>query len=205
MQEAKPAIIVVDDDPNIVEMISDGLIDQGFEVISAANASQALKKIGEKTLQCALLDVDLGPQQINGIELGQQIKTLHPEIVTIIMTGYHNIKLAVEAMRRHSFHYLIKPFRIEQIVSLYERAQRELKLINENQTLKERNHFLEQEIMQLTALIKDSLPAERSSSLNVHEKTIKPSVRSEKVMQSYERQKQSVTSPSKKNNKVDET
>jgi len=182
-------ILIADDDPNVLEMVADGLFDQGFGIVKANNSTQALKKAAEHALDCLLLDYDLGPKQMNGIELGQSICQLQPNVIVIIMTGYHNIKFAVEAMRRHSFQYLIKPFRIEQILGLIERAQREIKLTNENLRLNEHIAELELEIDRLQSIVKELQVPELSNSLSAADKPNRVALSNERIMKSYERQK----------------
>ena len=89
MTEEKKTILLVDDDPNVLEMIYEGLLSENFDVISAANPDEALKKIQGRTLDFALLDLDLGWNYMTGIELGQKLREVDQNLVIIIMTGYH--------------------------------------------------------------------------------------------------------------------
>ena len=189
MAEAKKTILLVDDDPNVLEMIYEGLMAENFEVISALNPDEALKKIENKSLDFALLDLDLGWNYKTGIELGQELKEKDEKLVIIIMTGYHNIKFAVDAMRKHYFHYMIKPFRIDQVISLTERAQKEIELMDENIKLKERVQILEEEMQNLTSLLEQIRPEEAGLTISSKEKEMSKRIKSANALSSYALQK----------------
>ncbi len=191
MEEKKYTILVVDDDPTIVEMIQDGLMTENFDVITAIRPQDVWKKVEHVVLDYALLDLDLGWGNLTGIELGEELVKKYPELIVIIMTGYHNLKFAVQAMRENGFHYMIKPFRIDQIVSLTERAQRELQLKRENRFLKEQIEHLKKEITELTELIRQVRPEEAGLSYSTKEKNLNKRIGNANALNSYKRQKDS--------------
>ena len=191
MEEKKYTILVVDDDPTIVEMIQDGLMTENFDVITAIRPQDVWKKVEHVVLDYALLDLDLGWGNLTGIELGEELVKKYPELIVIIMTGYHNLKFAVQAMRENGFHYMIKPFRIDQIVSLTERAQRELQLKRENRFLKEEIEHLKKEITELTELIRQIRPEEAGLSYSTKEKNLNKRIGNANALNSYKRQKDS--------------
>jgi len=134
--QSKNKIIVVDDDPAILEMISDGLMINGFDVITAKNPAETLHKIENIEINFALLDLDLGWPEMNGVELGHELKTIFSDLIVFIMTGFHNFNFAVDASKKFAYSYVIKPFRIDQLLSLFEQAQREYELVRENRKLR---------------------------------------------------------------------
>lgn len=188
MSKNKPVILVVDDDPTVLEMVYEGLIQENFEVIAALRPDEALSKIKNRYIDIALLDLDLGWKNITGIELGHRLHKEYDELLVIIMTGYHNLKFAVNAMREHAFQYLIKPFRIDQIVSLAERAHRELSLIKENQELKITVISMEKELSRLQGILDQIRPEEAGLTMGSKEKNPKKISNSD-ALSSYERQK----------------
>lgn len=126
----RPLILVVDDEEDILQILEIGLNNKGFDVLTAMNSQEAIKiSLGEQ-IQYALLDIRLPDS--NGIELSVEIKKNNPGVVIILMTGYPGIKSVIKALRYHVYDYLIKPFRIEQLISVIERAKRENRLIGEN-------------------------------------------------------------------------
>lgn len=180
------SILVVDDDPTIVDMIYDGLIAEKFNVITASNPEEAKRNISGKPLDFALLDLDLGWGNITGIELGQELVKRYSDLVVIIMTGYHNLKFAVQAMREQGFHYMIKPFRIDQIISLTERAIRELTLKRENESLKEEIAELKAELQRLNEIISQIRPEEAGLTYGGRDKK---RISNPEALNSYKRQK----------------
>lgn len=188
MSETKPLILVVDDDPTVLEMVYEGLIQENFEVIAALQPDEALGKIKSKKLNIALLDLDLGWQNMTGIELGKLLRKEFEDLLIIIMTGYHNLKFAVDAMREYSFQYLIKPFRIDQIVSLAEHTQRELLLAKENRELKQSVQTLQAEVERLQGILAQIRPEEAGLTLASKEKKSQK-INDSDALHSYERQK----------------
>ncbi len=195
MEKNKPIILLVDDDPNVLEMIYDGLVAEEFDVISASTPAEALKKVKSKDLDYALLDLDLGWSHITGIELGVELRKDFKDLIIIIMTGYHNIKFAVDAMRKYNFHYMIKPFRIDQIISLTERARRELLLERENNELKQTVTELKNEVNRLNDILNKIRPEEAERNLGNMEKDLSKRLKNVDALSSYERQKKAKTTP----------
>ncbi len=188
MQHESYTILVVDDDPTVVDMIYDGLTAEKFNVITASNPQEAKRNVSGKPLDFALLDLDLGWGNITGIELGQELVNHYPDLVVIIMTGYHNLKFAVQAMREQSFNYMIKPFRIDQIISLTERAQRELTLKRENESLKKEIAELKKELQRLNDMISQIRPEEAGLTYGSRDKK---RISNPDALNSYKRQKNS--------------
>ncbi len=182
-------ILIVDDDPAILEMISEGLLEHQFKVITASAPDEALEKVKTASLGLALLDLDLGYQKMNGIELGLKLLERFPDLIIVIMTGYHNIKYAIQAMREFSFHYMIKPFRIDQIISLFERASYEQQLKTENQRLKEQIKLLQDEVFRLKKVLKEIRPEEANLTVAAREKELRQKLKNKQALNSYQRQK----------------
>ncbi len=145
------SILVVDDDFNLLEMLRDGLSEHGYQVRVAATPDQAMENVAKNPAQFALIDYDLNVPGTNGVDLAQKIRFQAPNVIIIIMTGYQNIKYAVEAMRTFKFDYMIKPFRIDQVISAFERTLREFELIEENKSLYREILELEEEVKNLRA------------------------------------------------------
>ncbi len=128
-------ILVVDDDFSLLEMINEGLTEQGYHVVASVNPEDALQRIKEVDIRFALIDYDLCVPEMNGIDLAKKIRFTQSDVIVLIMTGYQNIKYAVDAMRNYKFDYMIKPFRIDQVISSFERSLREYELLEENKML----------------------------------------------------------------------
>lgn len=150
------SILVVDDEEEILQILKTGLTNRGFIVFSAVNSRDAIAISSKEQIQYALLDIRL--PGMNGIELSEKLKKSNPDVVIILMTGYPGITNVIRALRHHVYDYLIKPFRIEQVISVIERARRENRLIGENIYNAEIIRMLKQENEKLKTTIKEIMP-----------------------------------------------
>lgn len=177
-------ILVVDDDVNLLEMISEGLAEHSYRVIVAERPDEAMRKIKNVDVRFALLDYDLNVPGLNGVELAQKIRFQAPDVIILIMTGYQNIKFAVEAMRNFKFDYMIKPFRIDQVISAFERSLREYELVEENKSLYRSILELEEEI----ASLKEQLDEKENGPIRVVNKASKKMISNSKAIDVYKKQ-----------------
>jgi two-component system response regulator AtoC len=114
------SILIVDDEALTLRTIGRALDGEGFEVFLANNGEEALKTISEERPDLALVDVVL--PGINGIEVLRQAKKISPNTVIVMMSAYHLVERAVEAMKLGAYDYLIKPFHISDMVRTIQRA-----------------------------------------------------------------------------------
>jgi DNA-binding NtrC family response regulator len=178
------SILVVDDDAGLLEMICEGLEEHGYNVTTSLNPDDALRRINETDVRFALLDYDLGVPGVNGVVLAQKIRFYAPDAIIMLMTGYQNIKFAVEAMRTYKFDYMIKPFRIDQVISAFERSLREYDLIEENKSLYRSVLELEEQIV----VLKKQLEEKNSHEVKVISKASKSVVSNSKAVDVYKKQ-----------------
>jgi two-component system, NtrC family, response regulator AtoC len=120
------SILIVDDEALTLRTIGRALEAEGYDVLSAINGEDALKLIAEEKPDLALLDVVL--PGINGIEVLAQAKKISPAMVVVMMSAYHLVDRAVEAMKLGAHDFLIKPFHIADMVSTIQRATEMLAL-----------------------------------------------------------------------------
>lgn len=113
MQKYK--ILIVDDDDTIRSTMKAILEDEGYDVDSAANGKEAIKKTQEQTYNLALLDIRL--PDMEGVELLKLMKDSVPRMRKIMVTGFPSLQNAVEAVNRNADAYLIKPVDIEQLLA----------------------------------------------------------------------------------------
>ena len=118
-------VLIVDDEETITQILSTGFKNNGYITFIAGDAETALSIIKKHPIHFTLLDVRLSGQ--SGIDLCKSISKISPNTINIIMTGYPGVKSAVEAMRTNAYDYLIKPFRINTIFSVFDRAIEEIK------------------------------------------------------------------------------
>jgi DNA-binding NtrC family response regulator len=117
-------ILVVEDDADFLEGLSEMLGRNGYKVLGAGDAASALKQIQEADI----LITDVRLPDISGIELLDKVREQNPSLQVIVMTGYGSIKDAVEAMRRGATTYLAKPFEPEELLLHLRQAEEVIRL-----------------------------------------------------------------------------
>jgi two-component system response regulator AtoC len=120
------SVLIVDDEALTVRTLGRALGDEGFEVLLAMSGEEALQILSDEHPDFALLDVVL--PGIDGIEVLRQAKTASPSTIILMMSAYHMVDRAVEAMKLGAYDYLIKPFHISDMVSTLRRAAEMLAL-----------------------------------------------------------------------------
>jgi len=114
------SVLVVDDESLTLRTISRGLTAEGFEVFTAGSGEEALKLFEEEKPDLILLDIVL--PGIDGVEVLRQIKATAPASIVVMMSAYHMVDRAVEAMKLGAFDYLIKPFHLADLSATLQRA-----------------------------------------------------------------------------------
>jgi DNA-binding NtrC family response regulator len=132
---AQERILVVDDDPLILDSISELLKLEGYQVDAAGTPQQALKLL--EVGRYNLLVTDVNMPNVNGFELLKVVKQNYPETVVVLITGYGTIENAVEAIKMGAFHYVTKPIIDEEIKLIIARCLQQHKLMTENRSLRE--------------------------------------------------------------------
>jgi DNA-binding NtrC family response regulator len=125
----KPSILIVDDDEVMRETLSDVLKRGEYEVYSVDSGGETLSVIRKNIIDVILLDMRLPDG--DGLELLKKIKEFDTEILVIIMTAYSDIQTAVLAMKSGAYHYINKPFDLEELKLLIEKGLETKGLINE--------------------------------------------------------------------------
>ena len=123
----KLRVLVVDDDEDICLYLREFLTREGFKVQTVSKPAEALVEIRQGRHQIVLLDVVL--PGVEGVELLRQVRAIDSDICVIVMTGYPSVQSAVDSMKAAAFDYLQKPFDLEQLRAVMERAIREKGLI----------------------------------------------------------------------------
>ena len=129
-------ILVVDDEADIRDLISDILKDEGFSVRTAANSTQAFKLLYEKTPSAVILDIWLQGSELDGLGILEIIKQRYPLMPVIVISGHGTIETAVSAIKMGAYDYLEKPFSHDKLNILLKRACELTKLKRENLDLK---------------------------------------------------------------------
>ncbi len=115
-------ILVIDDNPDIRSLVSNILIDQNFEVRTAANYDQAVFEINKKLPDLAIIDIKLDKIDKDGIDLLKLITKKSKQIPIIMISGHATVAIAVEATRLGAYEFIEKPFSKEKILNYVKRA-----------------------------------------------------------------------------------
>ncbi len=111
-------IMVVDDEQNIRDIISEFLNEMGYSVTVAVDGVDALDKIQYEQYELYIIDVYM--PRMNGLELLVKLKEIQPLAVVIITTGYSSIDVAIKAIRSGAYHYLTKPIQADELMKVVE-------------------------------------------------------------------------------------
>jgi DNA-binding NtrC family response regulator len=126
--EKRATILVVDDEHGIRQSFNMVLKDQ-FNVLLAENGQQAIDLLNRNTVDLILLDILL--PDINGLDLLEQLKTIDPNPEIIMVTAVREIQTAVKAIKLGAYEYIIKPFLVEDVINLINRALEKRTLLRE--------------------------------------------------------------------------
>ena len=127
-------ILVVDDEEIVIRSCLRILGESDYEVESAQDGWEALKKIEENHYDVLVLDIMM--PKIDGLEVLQRVKESHPDIDVIMITGLSEIDTAVRAMKLGAFDYLPKPFDPDELKLVVQRALERRQLLRENLDLR---------------------------------------------------------------------
>ncbi|OGS01115.1 MAG: hypothetical protein A3G41_00010 [Elusimicrobia bacterium RIFCSPLOWO2_12_FULL_59_9] len=113
-------ILVVDDEQGIREFLSFELSQQGYEVFTASNGAEALERIRAEKFSLVISDIRM--PMLGGLEALEAIKRMEPDVEVIMMTGYGTIETAVEAMKKGAYDFILKPFNLEEMLTLIDKV-----------------------------------------------------------------------------------
>ncbi len=128
-------LLIVDDEDSIRDVLTDFLTMEGYSVVSASNGIDAQKILEKESFHCILLDLKM--PGMSGLELLEIVKTLAPETVSIMMTGFGTVETAIQAMKSGAYDYILKPFKVQEVINLIERGLKEKRLEQDNIQLRE--------------------------------------------------------------------
>jgi two-component system nitrogen regulation response regulator NtrX len=131
-----PSLLIVDDEASILQTLGGLLGDEGFEVATATNGYEALKKIESESHDLVLLDIWM--PGIDGIETLKEIKKAAPQVQVIIITGHGTIETAVRATKLGAFDLIEKPLSIDKVLVAIHNALNFRRLEEENRYLRKK-------------------------------------------------------------------
>ncbi|UWR34837.1 sigma-54 dependent transcriptional regulator [Sulfitobacter sp. W027] len=132
-------ILIVDDERDIRELISDILQDEGFATRLASNSDETMAEINTEAPALIILDIWLKDSRMDGIDILKTVKRDNPDVPVVIISGHGNIEIAVAAIKQGAYDFIEKPFNIDQLLVVIRRAMETSRLRRENQNLKRRD------------------------------------------------------------------
>jgi len=131
----QPGILIVDDEPLIRWSLSARLSSEGYRIVEAETAAQAVDRARDG-IDLVLLDYRL--PDADGLEVLKRVKQANPDILVIMLTAHSSIEMAVDAMKHGAYHFASKPFDLDEVALLVEKALETTRLRREVRTLRAR-------------------------------------------------------------------
>jgi len=129
-------ILIVDDERDIRELISDILEDEGYATRKAGSSDECMARLEDSKPALMILDIWLKDSQMDGIDILKTVKRDTPDIPVVIISGHGNIEIAVAAIKQGAYDFIEKPFNIDQLMVVIRRAMETSRLRRENSDLK---------------------------------------------------------------------
>ncbi len=145
-------ILVVDDENHVRSMIGATLERQGYDVQLAASGREALQLLDQNAFDLVLTDIVM--QDGNGIVLLDRIHGKQPNLPVVMVTAIHDISVAIDAMRRGAYDYLLKPFEREHLMATVTRALEHRQALQETHTYQQN---LEQVVRARTEMLRQAM------------------------------------------------
>ena len=132
-------ILIVDDERDIRELISEILIDEGYSTRLSSNSAECLNQVSNDPPSLLILDIWLKDSNMDGIDILKKVKVEYPQVPVVIISGHGNIEIAVSAIKQGAYDFIEKPFNIEQLLVVVRRAMETSSLRRENKELKKKD------------------------------------------------------------------
>jgi two-component system, NtrC family, nitrogen regulation response regulator NtrX len=131
-------ILVVDDETDIRELVSGILEDEGYRTRTARNADEALAAVQARRPHLMFLDIWLQGSRLDGLQLLEAIKEIHPDLPIVMISGHGNIETAVSAIQKGAYDFIEKPFKADRLLLVASRALETSRLKREVKALRVR-------------------------------------------------------------------
>jgi putative two-component system response regulator len=158
----KASVLLVDDDPYILESVSLLLNEYGYLVLKCSSAKKAITELQRKKIDVIISDVKM--PEGSGIELLEKTKNINPEIPVILFTAYAELDIAVNALKKGAFDFLTKPYKSGHLVHSVEKAVQYANLLQVNKNHKK---ILEETVRKRTQELSDALTMVRNVSSEI--------------------------------------
>ena len=114
------AVLVIDDETGLRDMLAFGLVDRGYRVVTAGTGEEGLEKAKHEKFDLVVTDIMM--PGIGGVEVLKGIKEVQPDAEVIMATGYATLETAVESMKQGAYDYIPKPYGLDQLCLIFDKA-----------------------------------------------------------------------------------
>lgn len=135
MNETQQKLLVVDDEAIALNNLTHILKKEGYAVTATQNGPEALEYIEQEEFNLVLTDLKM--EKVDGMRLLSRVKELYPDTEVVMITGFATIDSAIEAMRAGAYHYIAKPYKLDEVRKVVKEALEKNQLKKENLRLKE--------------------------------------------------------------------
>ncbi len=129
-------ILIVDDEADIRQLISDILEDEGYRTRMAANSDEAFEVIATRLPHLVIQDIWLQGSRLDGLQILDRVKHDHPNLPVVMISGHGTIEMAVSSIQRGAYDFVEKPFKTDRLLLLVKRAIEDASLRKENAELR---------------------------------------------------------------------
>ncbi len=152
-------LLIVDDEPDIVDLLRETFAETGYQVLSALNAPAALEYLQDRAVDVIMSDNRM--PKMTGIEFFEVVRKKYQDPIRILMTGYADMKIAIEAINRGwVYKFITKPFKMEEIQMVVRRALEYYEMVKQQhvleQQIREQNIILEQRVQERTRALQSA-------------------------------------------------
>lgn len=144
--------LIVDDEPPVCDMLAEKLRKEGYDCSTGSSAEEGLALLARERFDIILSDLRM--QGISGLEFLERARGEHPHTAFILVTGEHDIKVGISAMKSGASDYVVKPFKLNEVVRRVSSALSRKALENELENYRER---LEQMVEERTRQLQNAL------------------------------------------------
>ena len=146
-------ILIVDDEDDIRDLIAGILEDEGYDTRQAHDADSALNEVARRRPSLIYLDIWMQGSRLDGLALLDVLQSQHPDVPVVMISGHGNVETAVSAIRRGAYDYIEKPFKIDRLLLITQRAMEATRLRTEVEELRGRGNSQVTELVGASAVL----------------------------------------------------
>ena len=139
-------ILIVDDEQDILDLLSDALTDEGYITHCATTGPEAIDKVARCLPNLLIQDIWLKDQNFDGLHILSKLKNIYPDFPVIMMSGHGTVETAVKATKIGAYDFIEKPFKIEKLLLLVKRALEAAHLKRQLTVMRQESKVLDTEI-----------------------------------------------------------